>query len=398
MVSLHRTLCACLARPSRCCGSSGFQREKRQDEVAAVDIPVRGWGREQGASREVVLGLGPSPWYITTIIRAALLLSLCSYAADQVDVVELATLLQRVATPAPGQSFDVGHPTLLSMLHQQQSAQNDGPGGDAASGDDCVSPAEPRPRSTWSSSSGSSSGCGGSGQELDILLISPDRLRTALRNSLAVVAAYAPEEALVSSWQPQQQQQQEQPLQQHQRIASADSSSSSRSSTGSAWWEAALPLGWPPAPAPPRRRVLVGFARAVGDGSLIATVHDVAVAPELQGRGLGAQLLERLTSQLYQIGIVDVGLLAPAGAATAFFQACNFGDDPEESVTMALSPAAMAAYLVPGRLGIGGSNGAHTDRRQASGSRERRAGGGCSRSSNTSASSRRGTQDFCRDG
>ena len=40
-------------------------------------------------------------------------------------------------------------------------------------------------------------------------------------------------------------------------------------------------------------------------------VHDVAVMPELQGLGLGRQLLERLTRALYTRDVTDVGLMAP---------------------------------------------------------------------------------------
>ena len=46
------------------------------------------------------------------------------------------------------------------------------------------------------------------------------------------------------------------------------------------------------------RRALVGFARAVSDAAFVATVHDVAVMPELQDLGLGRQLLQRLTGQV----------------------------------------------------------------------------------------------------
>ena len=43
---------------------------------------------------------------------------------------------------------------------------------------------------------------------------------------------------------------------------------------------------------------LVGYARANGDGALVATVHDVAVIPALRGRGLGRALLRRLMKQV----------------------------------------------------------------------------------------------------
>ena len=43
---------------------------------------------------------------------------------------------------------------------------------------------------------------------------------------------------------------------------------------------------------------LVGYARASGDGALVATLHDVAVAPALRGRGLGRALMRRLMKQV----------------------------------------------------------------------------------------------------
>ena len=48
-----------------------------------------------------------------------------------------------------------------------------------------------------------------------------------------------------------------------------------------------------------KRKVLAGFARAIGDGALVATVHDIIVLPELQGLGLGRKLLAKITSQVY---------------------------------------------------------------------------------------------------
>lgn len=47
-----------------------------------------------------------------------------------------------------------------------------------------------------------------------------------------------------------------------------------------------------------KRKVLVGFARATGDGALTATIHDVVVLPELQGLGLGRKLLAKATTQV----------------------------------------------------------------------------------------------------
>lgn len=53
---------------------------------------------------------------------------------------------------------------------------------------------------------------------------------------------------------------------------------------------------------------LVGYARAAGDGALVATVHDVAVLPELRGRGLGRALLRRLLAQV----TVEIDALLPS--------------------------------------------------------------------------------------
>lgn len=41
-----------------------------------------------------------------------------------------------------------------------------------------------------------------------------------------------------------------------------------------------------------------GYARAIGDGALVATVHDVIVHPELQRQGLGRALIQRLLTQV----------------------------------------------------------------------------------------------------
>lgn len=54
-----------------------------------------------------------------------------------------------------------------------------------------------------------------------------------------------------------------------------------------------------------KRKVLAGFARAIGDGALVATVHDVVVLPELQGLGLGRKLLAKITAQVHLSGCMS---------------------------------------------------------------------------------------------
>jgi GNAT superfamily N-acetyltransferase len=99
------------------------------------------------------------------------------------------------------------------------------------------------------------------------------RLAVALRNSIECVAAYAPESALPAH-----------------RHLHARGLGPPPPAAGGAAWQSLLP--WQ------QRKVLVGFARAVGDGALVSTVHDVAVMPELRGKGVGAGLMQRLTRQV----------------------------------------------------------------------------------------------------
>lgn len=211
------------------------------------------------------------------------------------DAAELADLLSQVACFAPGQSFHV------------EGQQTAAPGG-------CSSAHGHGSTSSGSEGSSSASGAGSRRQ-----LVDPARLGGAMRRSLVCVAAFA----------------EEQHLPQHQHLAARGLASAPEpSQQQQARQRERLAGGW----SRPRRtrRVLVGFARAVGDATLVATVHDVAVLPELQGLGLGRQLLDRLTRQLDMLGIIDVGLLAP-DSCRGFFSACSFGRDTENSTVMTLS-------------------------------------------------------------
>ncbi|URD97258.1 Acetyltransferase (GNAT) family [Musa troglodytarum] len=58
-----------------------------------------------------------------------------------------------------------------------------------------------------------------------------------------------------------------------------------------------------------RDRRLVGFGRAVSDGGLTASIHDVVVIPSLQGRGIGRKILERITRIITGRGIYDISAL-----------------------------------------------------------------------------------------
>ncbi|KAG0463693.1 hypothetical protein HPP92_019762 [Vanilla planifolia] len=54
---------------------------------------------------------------------------------------------------------------------------------------------------------------------------------------------------------------------------------------------------------------LVGFGRAVSDGGLTASIHDVVVMPSLQRRGIGRKIVERIIRVLTNKGIYDISVL-----------------------------------------------------------------------------------------
>lgn len=95
--------------------------------------------------------------------------------------------------------------------------------------------------------------------------------------------------------------------------------------------------------------VMIGIVRAVGDAALVATLHDVVVHPQFQRMGVGKALLKRVTRELYDRDIVDVGVIVhgPSGnEVELFFESCGFGDDTEHSVAMVLRKEAINSFLL----------------------------------------------------
>ena len=88
---------------------------------------------------------------------------------------------------------------------------------------------------------------------------------------------------------------------------------------------------------------LVGFARAATDGSMVATVDEIAVDARFRNAGVGARLLGKLAATLRAREVYDVGARVPA-ARRSFFETCGFGPDAEGAVLMAL-PAEAAAEI-----------------------------------------------------
>ena len=88
---------------------------------------------------------------------------------------------------------------------------------------------------------------------------------------------------------------------------------------------------------------LVGFARAATDGSMVATVDEIAVDARFRNAGVGVRLLEKLAATLRAREIYDVGARVPEASRT-FFAKRGFGPDAEGAVLMAL-PAEVAEEM-----------------------------------------------------
>lgn len=70
----------------------------------------------------------------------------------------------------------------------------------------------------------------------------------------------------------------------------------------------------------------------------VATLHDLAVHPDLQGFRIGSWLLRSMTHQISGHGVYDVGTVTPA-ELQPFFRGVSFSLDREGSLPMALSDA-----------------------------------------------------------
>jgi GNAT superfamily N-acetyltransferase len=84
-----------------------------------------------------------------------------------------------------------------------------------------------------------------------------------------------------------------------------------------------------------REGVLVGFGRLVSDGVLYAVVFDMVVAPDLQRRGIGSEILNRLLARCADAGIRDVLLFAARGTES-FYRGHGFTARPADAPGMIL--------------------------------------------------------------
>lgn len=76
------------------------------------------------------------------------------------------------------------------------------------------------------------------------------------------------------------------------------------------------------------RRRLVGFARATSDHAFNATIWDVVVHPDVQGKGMGKALMKYVLKKLRSEDISNVTLFADPHVVD-FYQNLGFMSDPE---------------------------------------------------------------------
>ncbi|MEL6354737.1 MAG: GNAT family N-acetyltransferase [Cyanobacteria bacterium J06627_28] len=76
------------------------------------------------------------------------------------------------------------------------------------------------------------------------------------------------------------------------------------------------------------RRRLIGFSRATSDHAFNATIWDVVVHPDSQGRGLGKALMKQLIKKLRSEDISNVTLFADP-EVVSFYKQLGFMPDPE---------------------------------------------------------------------
>eukprot|EP00242_Pyramimonas_sp_CCMP2087_P013297 CAMPEP_0198220450 /NCGR_PEP_ID=MMETSP1445-20131203/79091_1 /TAXON_ID=36898 /ORGANISM="Pyramimonas sp., Strain CCMP2087" /LENGTH=238 /DNA_ID=CAMNT_0043898227 /DNA_START=252 /DNA_END=965 /DNA_ORIENTATION=+ len=97
--------------------------------------------------------------------------------------------------------------------------------------------------------------------------------------------------------------------------------------------------GWLSLPLLGRKRStrLVGYAHAITDNALVATVLDVRVAREFRDAGVGRKLMSRLVKDIMKRDVFDIGVVA-LKTQTQFFEKCWFGPDPEGATMMRFNP------------------------------------------------------------
>jgi len=72
---------------------------------------------------------------------------------------------------------------------------------------------------------------------------------------------------------------------------------------------------------------MIGFGRATSDHAFHATIWDLVIDPEFQGKGLGKLLLKQLIEELRKVNISSITLFAEA-PVISFYESLGFTTDP----------------------------------------------------------------------
>lgn len=79
--------------------------------------------------------------------------------------------------------------------------------------------------------------------------------------------------------------------------------------------------------------LLVGFGRVLSDGLMHALITEMIVLPEYQGRGVGKELLLRITKKCQEHKIRDIQLFSAKGKA-GFYRKYGYSARPENGPGM----------------------------------------------------------------
>nr|YP_009298027.1 GCN5-like N-acetyltransferase [Plocamium cartilagineum]AOM67965.1 GCN5-like N-acetyltransferase [Plocamium cartilagineum] len=77
-----------------------------------------------------------------------------------------------------------------------------------------------------------------------------------------------------------------------------------------------------------KTKQLIGFARATSDNAFNATIWDVVIHPEFQGKGLGKALMDQVIKELRSSDISTITLFADPHVVS-FYKNLGFISDPD---------------------------------------------------------------------
>jgi GNAT superfamily N-acetyltransferase len=78
---------------------------------------------------------------------------------------------------------------------------------------------------------------------------------------------------------------------------------------------------------------LVGFGRVLTDGVLHAMIYEMIVHPDLQGQGIGTEILQRLVQWCHDAHIRDIQLFCARGKRS-FYEKNGFASRPDDAPGM----------------------------------------------------------------